>query len=153
MRVKTFFSAALCASVAVLCLVGASAWNTRARAAEPNVIRETPPAPSFTEEERVAELRARRARVAERIGKNAVLVMFSAEPRVYTNDVDYEFRQENNLYYLTALRQQGATLVMVRGAEGPAREILFLPRRNAAAKPAPARAASSFDDMDDDIPF
>jgi Xaa-Pro aminopeptidase len=100
----------------------------------PNVIRETPPAPVFSDEERLAELRARRARVAERMGKNAVLVMFSAEPRVYTNDVDYEFRQENNLYYLTNLRQQGATLVMLPGATDGPREILFLPRRNPAAE-------------------
>jgi Xaa-Pro aminopeptidase len=138
-----------------LCLVGAKAANVRARASGPNVIRETPPAPSFTEEERVSELRARRARVAERIGKSAVLVMFSAEPRVYTNDVDYEFRQENNLYYLTSLRQQGATFVMLPGAtEGP-REILFLPRRNPAAEtwtghmysPEEARALSGVEEI------
>ncbi|HEX8335575.1 MAG TPA: aminopeptidase P N-terminal domain-containing protein, partial [Pyrinomonadaceae bacterium] len=84
------------------------------------MIREAPPAPTFGDEERHAELRARRARVTEKLGPNSMLVLFSAEPRVYTNDVDYEFRQENNLYYLTALRQEGATLVMVRGAEGPA---------------------------------
>jgi Xaa-Pro aminopeptidase len=155
LRVKTFFSAALCVSVAVLCLVGASVWNTGARAAEPNVIRETPPAPAFTDDERVAELRARRARVAERIGKNAVLVMFSAEPRVYTNDVDYEFRQENNLFYLTNLRQQGATLVMLPGATDGPREILFLPRRNPAAEtwtghmysPEEARSASGVEEI------
>ena len=122
----------------------------RARAAEPPVIREAPPAPVFKEEERQAELRARRERVAAKLGPNSLLVLFSAEPRVYTNDVDYEFRQENNLYYLTALRQEGATLVLLRGAAGPAREILFLPRRNAAAEtwtghmysPAEARALS-----------
>jgi Xaa-Pro aminopeptidase len=105
-----------------------------ARAAAPPVIREAPPAPEFTEEERQAELRARRERVMAKLGPNSLLVLFSAEPRVYTNDVDYKFRQENNLYYLTALRQQGATLVMLRGAEAAAREILFLPRRNPAAE-------------------
>src|SRR5205085_12534637 len=127
----------------------------RARAAGPSAIRETPPAPTFTDEERVAELRARRARVAERIGKNSVLLMFSAEPRVYTNDVDYEFRQENNLYYLTNLRQQGATRDMLPGAtEGP-REILFLPRRNPAPEtwtrhmysPEEARPASGAEEI------
>jgi Xaa-Pro aminopeptidase len=125
------------------------------RAAAPPVIREAPPAPEFTEEERHAELRSRRERVMEKLGPNSLLVLFSAEPRVYTNDVDYEFRQENNLYYLTALRQQGATLVMVRGAAGPAREILFLPRRNPAAEtwtghmysPEEARAASGLGEI------
>jgi Xaa-Pro aminopeptidase len=105
-----------------------------ARAAEPPVIRETPPAPVFKDEERLAELRARRERVAGKIGPNSLLVLFSAEPRVYTNDVDYEFRQENNLYYLTGLKQQGATFVMIPGNTAGPREILFLPRRNPAAE-------------------
>ncbi len=112
-----------------------SSGPTPARARiEPPVIREAPPAPEFTEAERHAELRARRERVMAKLGPNSLLVLFSAEPRVYTNDVDYEFRQENNLYYLTALRQEGARLVMVMGAQGPAREILFLRRRNPAAE-------------------
>ena len=100
----------------------------------PAVIRTTPPAPTFTDEERQAELASRRARVAEKIGPKSILVLFSAEPRVYTNDVDYEFRQENNLYYLTSLRQQGATLVMVPGNTNGPREVLFLPKRNPAAE-------------------
>ncbi len=92
------------------------------------VIRVAPSAPVFDEAARLAELAARRARVAEKVGAKALFVMFSAEPRVYTNDVDYEFRQENNLYYLTNLQQQGATLVLLPG-NSMASEILFLPRR------------------------
>ncbi|MCA1593828.1 MAG: aminopeptidase P family protein [Acidobacteria bacterium] len=100
-----------------------------ARANEPAAIRVAPPAPVFDDVARLAELAARRARVAEKIGPKAILVMFSAEPRVYTNDVDYEFRQENNLYYLTNLKQQGATLVLMPG-NASMREVLFLPRRD-----------------------
>jgi Xaa-Pro aminopeptidase len=142
--------------VCVLTLAVPSGFvSTPTRAAAPPVIREAPPAPEFTEGERHAELRSRRERVMAKLGPNSLLVLFSAEPRVYTNDVDYEFRQENNLYYLTALRQQGATLVMIRGVEGPAREILFLPRRNAAAEtwtghmysPEEARAASGLGEI------
>ena len=95
------------------------------------VVRVTPPAPVFDDAKRLDELAARRKHVADAIGPNALLVMFSAEPRVYTNDVDYAFRQENNLFYLTNLNQKGATLVMVP-AHRSAPEILFLPRRNAA---------------------
>jgi Xaa-Pro aminopeptidase len=109
----------------------AGSRNSSARVADPPAIRVTPPAPVFSDEERVAELRARRERVAEKIGTSSVLVMFSAEPRVYANDVDFEFRQENNLYYLTHLNQQGATLVLLPGIASM-REILFLPRRNPA---------------------
>lgn len=153
MRRRTINAALLCVCALSLTLPFGPT-PVRARV-EPPVIRETPPPPEFAEGERHAELRARRGRVMERLGPNSLLVLFSAEPRVYTNDVDYEFRQENNLYYLTALRQQGATLVMVRGAEGPAREILFLPRRNPAAEtwtghmysPEEARAASGVQEV------
>jgi Xaa-Pro aminopeptidase len=155
LKIRTATLALLCVCACALILpAGFTPTPTRA-AAPPPVIREAPPAPEFTEEERHAELRSRRERVLAKLGPNSLLVLFSAEPRVYTNDVDYEFRQENNLYYLTALRQQGATLVLVRGAAGPAREILFLPRRSAAAEtwtghmysPEEARAASGLGEI------
>jgi len=97
------------------------------------VIRVTPPAPVFDETKRLEELAARRKHVAETIGPKAMLVMFSAEPRVYTNDVDFPFRQENNLFYLTNLNQRRATLVLMPG-NTVTPEILFLPRRNPAAE-------------------
>lgn len=99
----------------------------------PSVIRLAPPAPVISDGARVAELNARRARVAEKVGPTGILVLFSGEPRVYTNDVDYEFRQENNLYYLTGLKQKGATLVMMPG-NAERSLILFLPRRDPAAE-------------------
>ncbi len=93
------------------------------------LIRTAPAAPVIPDEVRRAELARRRARVAERIGPHAMLVLFSAEPRVYSNDVDYEYRQENNLFYLTHLNQRGIKLVLMPGnPRFP--EILFLPRRD-----------------------
>jgi Xaa-Pro aminopeptidase len=101
--------------------------------ATPSVVRITPPAPVFDNSTRVAELARRRARVAQSIGPNGTLILFSTEPRVYTNDVDYEYRQENNLYYLTNLNQKGITLVLTPGNDTfPA--ILFMRRRNAVAE-------------------
>ncbi|MDX6557738.1 MAG: Xaa-Pro aminopeptidase, partial [Blastocatellia bacterium] len=101
--------------------------------APPPAIRVTPPAPVFEDAKRLDELAARRKRVAEAIGPKSILIMFSAEPRVYANDVDYQFRQENNLYYLTNLGQQRATLVLMPGnPQTP--EVLFLPRRNPGAE-------------------
>ncbi len=125
-----------------------------APAAAPAAIRVTPPAPVFDDRARVAELVARRARVADKAGKQSLVVLFSGEPRVYTNDVDYEFRQENNLYYLTGLKQQGATLVLIPG-HATTREILFIPRRNPAAEtwtghmysPEEARAISGIGEI------
>jgi Xaa-Pro aminopeptidase len=101
--------------------------------ADPAVIRVAPPAPVFEDKDRLSELAQRRSRVAQKIGTKSVLILFSTEPRVYTNDVDYEYRQENNLYYLTNLKQRGATLVLMPG-NPQIPELLFLPRRDPAAE-------------------
>lgn len=94
----------------------------------PTSIIVTPPAPKFTDAERQAELARRRAAVVKAMADKSTLVLFSAEPRLYTNDVDYVYRQENNLYYLTALKQDGATLVITKDG-GTVTETLFLPKR------------------------
>ena len=47
---------------------------------------------------------------------------------MYSNDVDYVFRQENDLYYLTNLKQKGATLV-IKKSGGKVTETLYLPKR------------------------
>src|SRR6476659_2003734 len=125
-------------SFAVLCLLFAALGVSlpfsvaSADVAPASPVHVTPPAPVFDDAKRLEELAARRKQVADAIGPKAMLVMFSAEPRVYTNDVDFPFRQENNLFYLTNLNQKGATLVMMPGAVMP--EILFMPRRNPAAE-------------------
>ena len=120
--------------IAVGLLSGALlSFRTHAEVKDPAkaaVIRITPPAPRIDDKDRLTELAQRRARVAQAIGPKAILVLFSGEPRVYANDVDYQFRQENNLYYLTNLKQVGATLVLLPGNT----TILFLPRRNPAAE-------------------
>ena len=127
-----FLLFAICASLAVLNPVNVS---VRAKIETPVAanIRLTPPPPVFDDKDRIAELKQRRERVAESVGPQSFLILFSTEPRVYTNDVDYPYRQENNLYYLTNLKQKGATLVLLPG-NTKVREILFLPRRNAAAE-------------------
>ena len=98
-------------------------------AAGPTSILITPPAPKVSVEERHAELAKRRAAVAAKMDDKSVLVMFSAESKLYTNDVDYVFRQENNLYYLTNLKQIGATLVITKDG-ATVTETLFIPKRN-----------------------
>jgi Xaa-Pro aminopeptidase len=90
-----------------------------------------PPEPVISDSERIAELAGRRAAVARRIGSQGMLLLFSGESRVYAGDVDYPFRQENNLYYLTGINQEGISLMLVPGAKRT-RELLFIPRRNPA---------------------
>ncbi len=94
----------------------------------PTKVLVTPPAPKFSDAERQAELAKRRAAVAAKMADKSVLILFSAEPKLYTNDVDYVYRQENNLYYLTALKQDGATFVMTKNG-GTVTETVFLPKR------------------------
>ncbi len=98
-------------------------------AAAAKAIRVTPAAPTFTDAERQAELARRRAAVAAKMEDNSVLVLFSAEPKIYSNSVDYVFRQENNFVYLTGLKQKGATFVMTKSGDRVS-EYLFLPKRN-----------------------
>ncbi|MEO6049998.1 MAG: aminopeptidase P family protein, partial [Pyrinomonadaceae bacterium] len=95
----------------------------------PTSIPITPPEPKFTTAERQTELARRRASVAAAMADKSVMILFSAEHKLYTNDVDYVFRQENNLYYLTNLKQAGATLVIKKDG-GTVTETIFLPKRN-----------------------
>ena len=155
---KKRVSFSLLAMVLVLSVAGGSVTpvssQNSATGAPAAAIRATPPAPVFDGQARLAELAARRARVANEAGKQSLVVLFSGEPRVYTNDVDYEFRQENNLYYLTGLAQQRATLVLIPG-HTTTREILFIPRRNPLAEtwtghmysPQEARALSGIGEI------
>jgi Xaa-Pro aminopeptidase len=75
------------------------------------------------------DLAARRARIMERLGPDAMLILWSAPVARYSNDVDYEFRQESNLYYLTGVTQPETMLVLLPGNESR-REILFIKERN-----------------------
>ena len=74
----------------------------------------TPAAPKFADAERQSELARRRKAVADKMSENSMLVLFSADPKLYTNSVNYVYRQENNLYYLTNLKQNNATLVLLK---------------------------------------
>src|SRR6185369_16777725 len=102
-----------------------------ATTAAPEIWQIAPPAPKISEADRLSELAKRRQESMKQMGDKAVMVLFSTEPRVYTLDVDYPYRQENNLYYLTNLKQKSATLVLLPG-NTKIREILFMPRRNPA---------------------
>src|SRR5687768_12878049 len=127
-RIVFVFLAVCLTIVALVAPAGVAVRATNERRAASN-IRVAPPAPVFKDKDRVAELSQRRERVAQSVGPKSLLILFSAEPRNYANDVDYPYRQENNVYYLTNLKQKGATLVLLPG-NTKHKEILFLPRRS-----------------------
>ena len=78
------------------------------------------------------DLKARRARAMERLGPDTIAVFWSAPARVYSTDVNYEYRQESNLLYLTGIDQEDTILVLMPGNE-TRKELLFVrdadPRR------------------------
>lgn len=75
------------------------------------------------------DLAARRAKLMARFGPDAMIVLLSAPSRNYSLDVDYEYRQDSSLYYLTGLSQPDTTLVLMPG-NTEHREILFLSGRD-----------------------
>ncbi len=75
------------------------------------------------------DLRARRARVMEQLGPHSMLILWSADLKNYSNDVEYEFRQDSNLYYLTAMEQDETILVLTPGNE-TRKEILFIKEKD-----------------------
>ncbi len=71
------------------------------------------------------DLKARRARVMERLAPESMLILRSAPVKTYSNDVEYEFRQDSNFYYLTGIDQPDSILVLMPGNR-ERKEILFV---------------------------
>jgi Xaa-Pro aminopeptidase len=71
-----------------------------------------------------AEYQARRAALATALGADAAFIAFSREPARRTGDVDWPFRQDDNLLYLTGLNEPDTTLVVLPGERERA-EVLF----------------------------
>jgi Xaa-Pro aminopeptidase len=71
------------------------------------------------------DLAARRAHAMDRLGPEAMAVLWSAPTRVYSLDVDYEYRQDSNFLYLTGIEQPDSILVLMPG-NATRREILFV---------------------------
>jgi Xaa-Pro aminopeptidase len=71
-----------------------------------------------------SDLASRRASAMAALGPESVLVAWSAAPKVYSTDVNYEYRQESNLLYLSNMTQEDTILVLIPGAK-TRREVLF----------------------------
>jgi Xaa-Pro aminopeptidase len=76
-----------------------------------------------------AEYEARREKVAKAIGPHGMLVLTSPPPAERNGDVQYPFRQDDNLLYLTGITQANTSLVLIP-AEDKYREILFVDEAN-----------------------
>ncbi|MDE2848588.1 MAG: aminopeptidase P family protein [Gemmatimonadota bacterium] len=127
-RLGPVFSAALC-TIFTAALWGMVLYSvtsaTQAAAQTESVSITADPGPAPAE-----ELAERRERIRQGMG-SGIMVLFGAEPKVFSNDVNYPYRQESNLFYLTGISQPGAALVLLPGNRSQ-KEILFLPRRDPA---------------------
>src|SRR4029079_18723815 len=90
------------------------------------------------------DVKARRARVMEKLGPDAMLILWSAPSQRYSLDVDYEYRQDSNLYYLTGLTQENTILVLMPGNQSR-REILFVKDKDPVQEHGRARTRSAAD--------
>jgi Xaa-Pro aminopeptidase len=90
------------------------------------------------------DLAGRRARVLDRIGHDAVLILWSAPTRTYSLDIDYEYRQDSNLYYLTGITEEETILVLTPG-NPTAREVLFIKDKDPAREHWSGRLLSHTD--------
>lgn len=81
-----------------------------------------------------AEYERRRTAVLERLQPEEAMLVTAAEPRVRSNDVDYEFRQRNSLLYLAGITEPGAALLLTATPieiDGVmTNQVLFVPDRN-----------------------
>lgn len=108
---------AVVVGIAALCngVVGSAAQNT-ATASETAALRD--------------DLKARRARLMATLSKGTIGILWSAPSRVYSRDVDYEYRQDSDLLYLTGVEQPETILVLVPGSR-TRKEFLFIRPSNA----------------------
>ena len=98
------------------------------------------------------DLKARRARAMDKLGPETIAIFWSAPSRVYSNDVNYEYRQDSNLLYLSGIDQEETILVLMPG-NAAKREILFVREADARREhwnghsltPSEAAAASGID--------
>jgi Xaa-Pro aminopeptidase len=61
----------------------------------------------------------------DKLGPETIAIFWSAPVRTYSHDVEYEYRQDSNLQYLTGIDQEDTVLVLMPGNE-TRREILFI---------------------------
>ena len=115
----------------LLCLVAAPVWAQQPALPEAPVRYDTDLLPTAFHAER-------RARVLEALPPDGVAIFFGQPTRTRENDVDFEYRQDSYLYYLTGTHEAGSVLLLAPGGiavdGGRVTELLLVPPRNPAAE-------------------
>ena len=85
---------------------------------------------------------ARRQRFMQAIGPDAAVIISSAGMKVRNSDVEYEFRQDSDFYYLTGFDEPDSLLVLRPGFDEE-RYVLFVRPRDPKAETWTGRRAGS----------
>ena len=73
------------------------------------------------------DMHGRREKMMQLLTPETMLILWSAPERVYSGDVNYPYRQDSNLYYLTGIEQEQTVFMMCPDARDEKhREMLFL---------------------------
>jgi Xaa-Pro aminopeptidase len=81
----------------------------------------------------------RRARLCERLGPNAALLLMSPPERLRNGDAHYKYRQDSDILYLTGFAEPGAAVLLRPGHATPF--VLFVRPRDPAAETWTGRRA------------
>jgi Xaa-Pro aminopeptidase len=81
----------------------------------------------------------RRARLCERLGGNAALLLMSPPERLRNGDAHYKYRQDSDILYLTGFAEPGAAVLLRPGHATPF--VLFVRPRDPAAETWTGRRA------------
>lgn len=109
---------------------------TIAQEEKPIVLTEIPQQYEYDNDLLPAEFFAKnRQALRAKMPANSVAVFFANPVRNRSNDVDFEYHQDPNFYYLTGLREPNSMLVIYKdqqnfGNDFSTKEILFLQKRN-----------------------
>jgi Xaa-Pro aminopeptidase len=116
--------------------LGLAAEPVAGQSAHPSAESVLPAAPVLYDVDRPsAEFhRGRRAAVLQALADDAVAIVLSSPPRQRSNDVDHQYRQSSDLYYLTGMTEPGTVLLLVPGGTtvdgSVVQEILVVPERD-----------------------
>lgn len=77
------------------------------------------------------EYKSRRDTLAKKLSKKSVAVLFSAEPKIRSNDTEYPYRQNSNFYYLSGFKEDSSVIVFVKTKKS-VRTILFVHAKDKA---------------------
>ena len=75
------------------------------------------------------EFARRRTQLMRLMGSDAIAILPAAPPRQRNNDVEYNYRQDSDFYYLTGFNEPEAVAVLIPGREA-AEYVLFVRERN-----------------------